>query len=319
MMFDIRLVSVATSGNGIVYINGKKHHICPLSVYYSCVNESNLILSLSLCPCCSDLLNFILYMGITWQSCICISPRRFHYSDVRMQENKSEVQCISPQKSCAIFCTYCWGKQPMYFDRTLQEYLDDLAAAKSTPGGGSASAISGAMGAALASMVARFTLGKAEYADVQAEIEEIVQQTETLRSRFQELIQADIDAYGRLSAAYKLPRTTEEEREDRSKAIQAQLVEAALVPLEMAEVAAQVMHHCRRIAEIGNVNVLSDVATGAILASSAGAWAAWIVRTNLRSMKDLELVNVLSDRLHHALDEITLCSQQITGIVGSRA
>ena len=154
---------------------------------------------------------------------------------------------------------------------------------------------------------------------MQAEIEEIIQQTEKLRGRFQQLMQADIDAYGRLSAAYKLPRTTEEERETRSKAIQAQLVEAALVPLEMAEVATQVMHHCRRIAEIGNVNVLSDVATGAILASSAGAGAAWIVRTNLRSMKDLELVNVLSDRLHRALDEITMYSQQITSIVGSRA
>jgi methenyltetrahydrofolate cyclohydrolase len=228
------------------------------------------------------------------------------------------VQFITPQ-NCAFFAPIVRNRQNMYFDRTLQEYLDDLAAAKSTPGGGSASAISGAMGAALASMVARFTLGKAEYADVQAEIEEIVQQTEKLRSRFQELVQADIDAYGRLSAAYKLPRTTEEEREDRSKAIQTQLVEAALVPLEMAEVAAQLMQYCRRIAEIGNVNVLSDVATGGMLASSAGAGAAWIVRTNLRSMKDLELVNVLSDRLHRALDEITLCSQQITSIVGSRA
>jgi len=207
----------------------------------------------------------------------------------------------------------------MYFDKPLQHYLDELATAKSTPGGGSASALSGAMGAALASMVAHLTLGKDEYADVQPEIEEILEQTEKLRERFQQLMQADIDAYGRLSAAYKMSRTTPEEREARSKAIQAQLVEAALVPLEMTEAAAKLVQYCRRIAEIGNVNVLSDVATGAMLASSAGAGAAWIVRANLRSMKNLELVTILTDRLNYALDEITTYSQQITKVVGSRA
>ncbi|GAC1378276.1 MAG: cyclodeaminase/cyclohydrolase family protein [Ktedonobacteraceae bacterium] len=206
----------------------------------------------------------------------------------------------------------------MYFDKPLQHYLDELAAAKSTPGGGSASALSGAMGAALASMVARFTLGKPDYANVQPEIEELLQQTEKLRERFQRLMQADIDAYGRLSASYKLPRATSEERESRSKAIQAQLVEAALVPLEIAEAAAKLIQYCLHIAEIGNTNVLSDVATGAILASSASAGSAWIVRANLRSMQNLELVNILSDRLNRALDEITTYSQQITSIVGSR-
>lgn len=207
----------------------------------------------------------------------------------------------------------------MYVDQPLRQYLDDLAAAKSTPGGGSASALSGAMGAALASMVAGFSVGKAEYADVQQEIEGLLQKTEKLRDRFEQLMQEDIDAYGRLSASFKMPHETDEERAKRSKAIQAQLVEAALVPLEMAEGAAELSKYCRRIAEIGNKNVLSDVATGAALASSAGAGAAWMVRANLRAMKDLELVNVLSDRLSVALDDITECSQQITGIVGSRA
>ena len=99
----------------------------------------------------------------------------------------------------------------MYLDKTLQFYLDELASAKSTPGGGSTAAVSGAMGAALASMVARLTIGKADYADVQTEIEEICQ-TEQLRERFQQLMQADIDAYGKLAASFKLSRTTDEEK-----------------------------------------------------------------------------------------------------------
>src|SRR5579864_1618710 len=95
-----------------------------------------------------------------------------------MQENDCRGQFITLQKRFVFFSLIVRNRQHMYFDRTLQEYLDDLAAAKSTPGGGSASAISGAMGAALASMVARFTLGKAEYADVEEEVSGILQQTE---------------------------------------------------------------------------------------------------------------------------------------------
>jgi formiminotetrahydrofolate cyclodeaminase len=65
--------------------------------------------------------------------------------------------------------------------------------------------------------------------------------------------------------------------------------------------------------------VLSDIATGALLASSAGAGAAWMVRANLVAMKDLEMVNILSDRMSVALDGIMEYSQQITTIIGSRS
>ena len=207
----------------------------------------------------------------------------------------------------------------MYLEKHLQDYLDDLASSKSTPGGGSAAALSGAMGAALACMVARLTLGKADYADVQQEIETLVQNAEKLRTRFQQLMQEDIEAYGRLSACFKMPRETSEQRTARTKAIQERLVEAALVPLEMAECAAQLVQYCQRIAEIGNANVLSDIATGAMLASSAGTGASWMVRTNLRAMKDLELVNTLSERLSVALDTISASSQRVISIVGERA
>src|SRR6266851_7951578 len=207
----------------------------------------------------------------------------------------------------------------MYLDQPLQHYLDDLASAKATPGGGSAAALSGAMGAGLASMVARLTLGKAEYSDVQQEIEELLQQSEKLRMRFQQLIQEDIDAYGRLSACFKMPRDTDEERAARSSAIQARLLEAALVPLEMAERSAELVQCCQRIAEIGNAAVLSDVAIGAILASGAGEGAALLVRFNLRAMKNDELVAGLGKRLSGALALISEGRQRVTAIVGERA
>jgi len=206
----------------------------------------------------------------------------------------------------------------MSIDISVQQYLDELASVQPTPGGGSAAALSGAMGAALASMVARLTLGKANYADVQPEIEELLQGTEKLRARFVQLMQEDIGAYGKLSASFKLPRNAPDEVDARNKIVQKQLLEAALVPLETTECAFQLALRCYRIAEIGNINVLSDIAAGAMLASSAGAGAAWVVRTNLRAMKDRELVNRLSNRLNTALDGLTECNQQITNIVGSR-
>ncbi|GHO82904.1 cyclodeaminase/cyclohydrolase family protein [Dictyobacter formicarum] len=207
----------------------------------------------------------------------------------------------------------------MYLDKPLQEYLDDLASSKSTPGGGSTAALSGAMGSALACMVSRLTLSKADYADVHADIETILTQTEQLRTRFQELMQADIDAYDKLSASFKLPRATAEEKAARTQAIQAGLVDAALVPLEMAECAAELVQHCQRIAEIGNKNVLSDIATASMMASGAGTGAAWMVRTNLNAMKDAERVSALNSRLNAALDTISAGSQRVVAIVGERA
>jgi formiminotetrahydrofolate cyclodeaminase len=207
----------------------------------------------------------------------------------------------------------------VYLDQPLQQYLDDLASSKSTPGGGSASALSGAMGAALASMVARLTVGKTGYEEVQDEVKSIIQQTENLRLRFQELIQADIQAYEQLSACFKLPHSTDEEKANRAKAIQERLVDAALVPLDMVERAVELVQLCQRIAEIGNVNVISDIAAGSMLASSTGASASWMVRVNMRAMKDLEMVNALSTRLTSALDSISEGNQRVTAIVGGRA
>ncbi len=206
----------------------------------------------------------------------------------------------------------------MYLDTPLQNYLDDLASSQPTPGGGSAAALSGAMGAALACMVSRLTLGKADYADVQAEIEALVQKAEQLRARFQQLMQADIDAYGKLSASFKLPRATAEEKAARTKAIQERLTEAALVPLEMAERAAELVQDCLRIAQIGNTRVLSDIATAAALAVCAGNGASWMVRVNVTSMKDQELVSKLNGRLAQALQTLSTVSQQVKEIVEKR-
>ena len=207
----------------------------------------------------------------------------------------------------------------MYIEEPIQHYLDDLASAQPTPGGGSTAALSGAMGAALASMVCRITIGKESYVEVKQEIEGLLARTEYLRSRFQQLMQQDIEAFGHLSASYKLPRETSEEREYRTDMIQKRLVEAALVPLEVVESAAELIKSCQRIAEIGSISVLSDVATGELLASCSGKGAAFMVRINLRSIKNDKLAVELNNRLNTALATIEEVVDQIINIVGGRA
>src|SRR5260370_40517491 len=109
-----------------------------------------------------------------------------------------------------------------------------------------------------------------------------------------------------------------EERIKRTNAIQEKLVGAALVPLEMVECAANLMQHCRRIAEIGNTNVLSDIATAAALTRAAAQGAASMVRINLRSMKNVEQVHQLEARLTSALEQVEAGGLQESARGGGR-
>ncbi len=206
----------------------------------------------------------------------------------------------------------------MYQDQQLHIYLDDLASAQPTPGGGSTAAMCGAMASALVSMVARLTLNKTDYASVHPQVEEILQQAERLRTRFQQLMQADIDAYGGLSASYKLPRANEEQKAARTQRIQQALLNAALVPLQMVEGAAEVGKCCMHLAEIGNKTVLSDIATASTLTSSAGSGASWMVRVNIRSMHDATRADEIGQRLDRALDTLEKTTEQAISWVEDR-
>lgn len=207
----------------------------------------------------------------------------------------------------------------MYIEESIQHYLDELASAQPTPGGGSASALSGALGAALASMVCRLTPGKAGYEEVQGEIEQVWEQTERLRVRFAQLVQEDIVAYGQLAAAYRMPRGTDEERSERAATIQKRLTAAAQVPLEVVEGAATVTGLCRRLAEIGNVNVLSDILAATALERAAAEGASAMVRINLQPMKNAQLASELEERLTGALQTVEQGRLEVVAIVGRRA
>ncbi len=191
----------------------------------------------------------------------------------------------------------------MYIDEPLKKYLDEAASGASTPGGGSVAALAGALGAALTSMVCNFTVGKKKYADVEAEVSQILSEAEELRAKLQDLMVEDTQAYGQVSAAYGMPRETPEEKAARSEAIQKALKVAMQAPLEAAVCCHRVLKLNEPLVEKGNQNLISDVGVAVLLAESAMRSAILNVEINLSYIKDEKLCQETREKLRPMVAE----------------
>jgi glutamate formiminotransferase/formiminotetrahydrofolate cyclodeaminase len=165
-------------------------------------------------------------------------------------------------------------------------FLDALAAATPTPGGGSAAAQAGAMGAALVVMVARLTIGKKKYADIEAQMNEILNQAERLRCELAQAVEEDSAAFNGVLSTFKLPHESPEQEAIRAQAIQQATLNAAQVPLAVAQKAVTVMALAERCAALGNLNAISDAASAAALAQAALTSAGYNVRININGLND---------------------------------
>lgn len=199
----------------------------------------------------------------------------------------------------------------MLADLTLREYLDQLASAAPTPGGGAAAALTGAQGAALVSMVCNLTVGKPKFADVEADMRQVLERSEALRSRLLALADEDATAFGRVSEAYRLPKETPEQKATRRAAIQEALKGAEAVPMQVMEACLDVMRLAVTAAAKGNPNVVSDAAVAGILAHAGLLSAADNVRINLKFIKDEAFVQTESERLHRLLAEAEAVRQTL--------
>jgi glutamate formiminotransferase/formiminotetrahydrofolate cyclodeaminase len=164
------------------------------------------------------------------------------------------------------------------------EFLDALASKAATPGGGSASAYSGAAAAGLVSMVARLTIGKKNYMEVESKIQTILTQAEALRNDLTQSIQLDESAFNGVMAAYKLSKDTPEQQEIRQKAIEQAILLATQVPIGVAHKSLRVLELAEQIIQFGNVTALSDGATGAALARAAISGAGYNIRINVKDL-----------------------------------
>jgi methenyltetrahydrofolate cyclohydrolase len=203
-------------------------------------------------------------------------------------------------------------------DKSIQIFLDELASKSATPGGGSVSALMGAQSAALTSMVCNLTIGKPKYAEVEVEMQALLQKSEALRKKLTGLIKADVDVFNRLMAAYGLPKETDEEKAARTEAIQTVLKAATEVPLECARACAEAIELSRCAAIKGNLGVISD-AGAAVLAGYSGLKSAALnVYTNSESLKDRQFAEVKLDELETILKGVDVAVEEIYQIVKTK-
>ena len=191
----------------------------------------------------------------------------------------------------------------MYIDEPMKKYLDEAASGASTPGGGSVAALAGALGAALTSMVCNFTVGKKKYADVEAEVSQILEEAENLRGKLLDLMVEDTQVYGQVSAAYGMARDTAEEKAARTEAIQNALKAAMGAPLEAAICCHKILKLNEPLLEKGNQNLISDVGVAILLAEAAMRSAIMNVEINLSYIKDEDLCQKTKEKLRPLMNE----------------
>jgi formiminotetrahydrofolate cyclodeaminase len=201
------------------------------------------------------------------------------------------------------------------FDLSVTTFLNALASGAPTPGGGGAAALAGAMAAALVSMVCNLTIGRQRYAEAEDKMRQVLDRSETLRAELQQLAEDDVAAFSRLSAAYKLPRTTEADIAIRRDAIQASLKRATEVPLRTARAAAAILPLCPPAAEHGNQAAVSDIGVAALLAYAAVRSALLNVEINLRTLEDPLYVHQARAEVARLIDGLDLEAERAIDLV----
>jgi len=184
--------------------------------------------------------------------------------------------------------------------KTCTEFIDILASKEPVPGGGGASALAGAIGMALGSMVGNLTLGKKKYAEVQEDIERILHKAKILQDELLQLVLRDAEVFKPLSRAYGLPKETGEQIAYKAQVMEEALVLACSVPVEIMEKAAECIDLHDELAKKGTRIAVSDVGVGVLLAKSAMMGASLNVYINTKSMKD----RTVADEIDRKADEI---------------
>jgi glutamate formiminotransferase/formiminotetrahydrofolate cyclodeaminase len=207
-------------------------------------------------------------------------------------------------------------------EQSVPDFTESVAAAAPTPGGGSVAAVAGALAAALATMVARLTLGKAKYAEHEPAMRDVEERGEALRRELLELADEDTRAYDNFVKARRLSQRTPEEVETRARAMEEAAREAAQVPLRTAEACVRALEIAREVAAHGNPNAVSDAGVAAWLARSGVEGGVLNVRINLGSVPEADRAPLGERALQaaeRALELHTECVSRVTARMAAAA
>lgn len=185
----------------------------------------------------------------------------------------------------------------MLKDMTIEEFLTETASSTPAPGGGSLSALAGALGAALSAMVGELSMGKDADDETKSMMRDNIGLCTNLMGSLKNGIDKDTEAFNTVMAAFKMPKSSEEEKKRRSEEIQLAMKNAAEVPYETAVNAVEVMSIAKEMLEKGNRNAASDAAVSGLLGYAALNGAVYNVKINLNSVKDVQYVQDMKKKV----------------------
>ena len=199
-------------------------------------------------------------------------------------------------------------------NQTCGAFLDALASKAPVPGGGGASALAGALGAALCTMVGNFTVGKKKYAAVEEDVKALMARAEDIRGRLLAQVDADAAAFEPLSRAYAIPK----DDPDREKVMEQCLRDAAAAPMEILRLSCEAIDLHREMLDKGSVMMLSDVGTGAVLCWGA-LYGAWLnVKVNTKSMADRAYAGAMNREADQLVNQYWKIAEQVYEAVMGR-
>lgn len=176
-------------------------------------------------------------------------------------------------------------------NESCNEFIQKLSTKAPVPGGGGVCAYVGALGMALGSMVGNLTTGKKKYQDVEEDIQILLEKSDEITYQLKKLVEKDAEVFLPLSKAYGLPSTTDEEKSYKERALQEALVDATLVPLDIARWSYEALKLHDEYAKKGSRIAISDVGVGVILCQAAIRGAKLNILINTKILNDAELKN----------------------------
>lgn len=185
----------------------------------------------------------------------------------------------------------------MLMDKSVRDFVAELASDSAAPGGGSAAALAGCLGSALTSMVCNLSLDEIKFKDALPEILAIRAQSSKLLASLTDAVDEDALAFNEVMEAYKLPKATDEEKTTRIATIQNSMKKAALLPLSVARTCLDALKLAGRILPLGNPNAASDAAVAGLMAYAAIQGALYNVKINLGFIKDADFCSSTREQI----------------------
>lgn len=206
----------------------------------------------------------------------------------------------------------------MYVDKSCREFTEITASKAPVPGGGSVSALIGALGVALGTMVGCYTAGKKKYIDVEEEIKAAMNETEQIRKNLLGLVQADIDAFEPLSKLYAIKPETDEERNEHDRLMEETLNDACAIPIRIMQNCARAIELAKVYAQKGSTMMTSDAGASAIACKGALQAASLNVYINTGSMKNRENAQKLNNQCEELLNQYTVMADEVFDMVANK-